>query len=72
MPKAQIKNAHLNEANETSAKSLFVSGARGALKSVLAAIQIAVHTYQKWKTIKQAKQRIKKEDQELEQMEDDP
>ncbi len=32
---AQIRDAHLNEANETLAKSFFLSKAREALKSVL-------------------------------------
>jgi hypothetical protein len=57
--KVQIKEAHLNEATETLAKTMFISGARGALKSVLVrqnpsslteAIQIAVQMEQKWIT----------------------
>jgi len=73
--KEQIKEAHLNEATETLAKTMFISGARGALKSVLVrlnpsslteAIRIAVHMEQKWIKIKLAKQRI----QELADMED--
>ena len=33
--KEQIKEAHLNEATKTLAKTMFINGARGALKSVL-------------------------------------
>ncbi len=33
--KAQIKGAHLHEASETLAKTIFINGAKGALKSVL-------------------------------------
>jgi hypothetical protein len=73
--KEQIKEAHLNEATETLAKTMFISGACGALKSVLLrqnpsslteAIQIAVQMEQKWMKVKLAKQRI----QELADMED--
>ncbi len=77
--KVQIKEAHLNEATETLAKTMFISGARGALKSVLVrqnpsslteAIQIAVQIKQKWMKVKLAKQRIQEvanmEDHELE------
>jgi hypothetical protein len=73
--KEQIKEAHLKEATETLAKTMFISGARGALKSVLVrqnpsslteAIQIAVQMEQKWMKVKLAKQRI----QELADMED--
>jgi hypothetical protein len=60
---------------ETLAKTMFISGARGALKSVKVrqnlsslteAIQIAVQMEQKWIKVKLAKQRI----QELADMED--
>ncbi len=73
--KEQIKEAHLNEATETLAKTMFIHGARGALKSVLVrqnpsslteAIQTAVQMEQKWIKVKLAKQRI----QELADMED--
>ena len=73
--KEQIKEAHLNEATETLAKTMFINGARGALKSVLVrqnpsslteAIQTAVQMEQKWIKVKLAKQRI----QELADMED--
>ena len=33
--KEQIKGAHLNEATETLAKTMFISGAQGAPKSIL-------------------------------------
>jgi hypothetical protein len=73
--KEQIKEAHLNEATETLAKTMFINGDRWALKSVLVrqnpsslteAIQTAVQMEQKWIKVKLAKQRI----QELADMED--
>ncbi len=70
--KEQIKETHLTE---TLAKTMLISGARGALKSVqlwqnpsslTEAIQIVVQMEQKWIKIQLAKQRI----QELADMED--
>ncbi len=63
--KEQIKEANPNEATKTLAKTMFISGACGALKSVLVrqnpsslteAIQIAVQMEQKWMKVKLAKQ----------------
>jgi hypothetical protein len=78
--KEQIKGAHLGEATETLAKTMFISGARGALKSVLVkqnrtglkeGIQIGMQMEQKWMQIKLLKAKIQKladmEDHELQQ-----
>jgi len=65
--KERIKGAHLSEATETLAKTMFISGARGALKSVLVrqnptslteAIQTAMQMEQKWMKNKLGKARI--------------
>jgi hypothetical protein len=64
----------VSEATEAPANTMFISGARGALKSVLVrqnptsltdVIQTAIQMEQKWIKIKLAKQRI----QELADME---
>ena len=65
--KERIKGAHLSEATETLAKTMFISGARRALKSVLVrqnptslteAIQTAMQMEQKWMKNKLGKARI--------------
>jgi hypothetical protein len=50
--KERIKGAHLSEATETLAKTMFISGVRGALKSV------AMQMEQKWMKNKLGKARI--------------
>jgi hypothetical protein len=75
--KEQIK-AHMSEATESLAKTMFISGARGALKSVLVrqnhislteAIQTAKQMENKWMKNKLAKTRIQElmEDHEIRQ-----
>ena len=81
--KDRIKGVRLSEGTETLAKTMFIIGAREALKSVLErqnpnslteAIQIAIQMEQKWMKIKLAPARIQEladmKDHELQQSHD--